>query len=55
LRADDLQLAQALGTMDGAGVKKLRKLEHENARLKRMLADRDLEIDLMKEIAAKKW
>ncbi len=43
------------GTMDGAGVKKLRELEHENARLKRLLADRDLEIDVMKEIAAKKW
>lgn len=31
------------------------KLEQENARLKKMLADRDLEIDVMKEIAAKKW
>lgn len=27
----------------------------ENARLKKMLAERDLEIDVMKEIAAKKW
>ena len=41
--------------MDAADVKKLRELEQENARLKKMLADRDLEIDVMKEIAAKKW
>ena len=43
------------GSMDTADVKKLRELEQENARLKKMLADRDLEIDVMKEIAAKKW
>ncbi|MBU2818318.1 MULTISPECIES: IS3 family transposase [Acidithiobacillus] len=42
------------GSMDTADVKKLRELEQENARLKKMLADRDLEIDVMKEIAAKK-
>nr|MBL8455327.1 IS3 family transposase [Zoogloeaceae bacterium] len=36
-------------------VKRLRQLESENARLKKMLAERDLEIDVMKEIAAKKW
>ena len=41
--------------MDAADVKKLRELEQENARLKKLLADRDLEIDVMKEIAAKKW
>ena len=43
------------GSMDTADVKKLRELEQENARLKKLLADRDLEIDVMKEIAAKKW
>jgi len=36
-------------------VKKLRQLEQENARLKKLLAERDLEIEVMKEIAAKKW
>jgi putative transposase len=41
--------------MDSADVKRLRELEQENARLKKMVADRDLEIDVMKEIAAKKW
>lgn len=36
-------------------VKHLRSLEIENARLKKILAERDLEIEVMKEIAAKKW
>jgi putative transposase len=36
-------------------VKRLRQLEQENGRLKRLVADRDLEIEVMKEIAAKKW
>lgn len=30
-------------------------LQQENARLKRILAERDLEIDVMKEVLAKKW
>jgi putative transposase len=36
-------------------VKHLRTLEIENTRLKKLLAERDLEIEVMKEIAAKKW
>ena len=36
-------------------VKHLRALEIENGRLKKLLAERDLEIEVMKEIAAKKW
>jgi len=43
------------GVMDANEVKRLRQLEQENARLKKMIAERDLEIDVMKEIAAKKW
>lgn len=43
------------GAMDANEVKRLRQLEQENARLKKMVAERDLEIDVMKEIAAKKW
>ena len=35
--------------------KRLRQLEQENTRLKRLLAERDLEIEVMKEVAAKKW
>ena len=41
--------------MDANEVKRLRELEQENARLKKLLAERDLELDVMKEIAAKKW
>ena len=33
----------------------LRQLETENARLKKLVAERDLEIEVMKEINAKKW
>lgn len=43
------------GAMDANEVKRLRTLEQENARLKKILAERDLEIEVMKEIAAKKW
>ncbi len=41
--------------MGAADVKRLKQLEQENARLKKMLAERDLELDVMKEINAKKW
>ena len=41
-----------MGTDD---VKRLRNLEQENSRLKKILAERDLEIEVMKEITAKKW
>ena len=41
-----------LGTDD---VKRLKQLEHENGRLKKILAERDLEIEVMKGIAVKKW
>jgi len=41
--------------MSGDDVKRLRLLEQENSRLKKILAERDLEIEVMKEIAAKKW
>jgi putative transposase len=41
--------------MSADDVKKLRQLEQENARLKKLLVERDLEIEVMKEIAAKKW
>ena len=41
--------------MDANEVKRLRQLEVENNRLKKIVAERDLEIEVMKEIAAKKW
>lgn len=43
------------GVMDADEVKRLRQMEQENTRLKKLLAERDLEIEVMKEIAAKKW
>jgi putative transposase len=36
-------------------IKRLKTLETENSKLKKLLAERDLEIDLMKEIVRKKW
>ncbi len=43
------------GTLQADEVKRLRGLEQENARLKKMVAERDLAIEVMKEISAKKW
>ena len=43
------------GDLEVADAKRLRSLETENARLKKLLAERDLEIEVMKEISAKKW
>ena len=43
------------GEMEANDVKRLRELETENTRLKKLLAERDLAIDVMKEINAKKW
>ena len=44
-----------LGDMGTDDVKRLRQLEQENNRLKKIVAERDLEIEVMKEIAVKKW
>ena len=43
------------GVLEAADVKRLRQLEQENARLKKLVAERDLEIEVMKEISVKKW
>jgi putative transposase len=43
------------GEMVSSDVKRLKILETENSRLKKLVAERDLEIEVMKEIAAKKW
>ncbi len=43
------------GKLEAVDVKRLRQLEQENAKLKKLVAERDLEIDVMKEVAAKKW
>jgi len=43
------------GEMEVDDVRRLRELETENGRLKKLLAERDLSIEIMKEINAKKW
>jgi putative transposase len=46
---------QRYGGMSVPDAVRLRELERENARLKKLVAERDLEIEVMKEVAAKKW
>ena len=48
-------LRKRFGSFEASDVKRLRQLEVENARLKNLVAERDLEIEVMKEVAAKKW
>lgn len=43
------------GQLEVQDVKRLKVLELENARLKKLLAERDLDIELLKEINSKKW
>ncbi len=43
------------GGMQVKEAQRLRDLEKENARLKKLLAERDLEIDCLKEVASKNW
>ena len=43
------------GRLEPVDVKRLRQLEVENAKLKKLVAEGDLEIEVMKEVAAKKW
>jgi putative transposase len=43
------------GKLEAVDVKRLRQIEGENAKLKKLLAERDLEIELMREVARKKW
>jgi len=42
------------GGLDAGETSKARDLQKENARLKRLLAERDLEVDILKEILGKK-
>ncbi|WAM25162.1 IS3 family transposase [Myxococcus sp. NMCA1] len=45
---------QKFGGMEAGDATRLKELEKENARLKKLLAERDLEIEVMKEISNKK-
>ena len=43
------------GQLEAVDVKRLRQLETENARLKKVLAERVMDIEILKEVAGKKW
>jgi putative transposase len=43
------------GGFEASDVRRLKHLEVENARLKKLVAERDLEIEVMKEVALKNW
>jgi putative transposase len=43
------------GGMEVSDARRLKGLEEENRRLKRLVADQALDIQLLKEIASKKW
>ena len=43
------------GGLQSNDVRRLKQLKAENARLKKLVAERDLEIEVMKEVAAKNW
>jgi len=43
------------GGMQACDVRRLKRIEQENTRLKKLVAERDLEIEIMKEVAAKNW
>ena len=43
------------GQLEAVDVKRLRALEAENSRLKKVLAERVMDIEILKEVAAKKW
>lgn len=43
------------GTLTVAEARRLKALEEENQRLKKLVANKELEIDLLKEVCSKKW
>lgn len=47
--------ASIFGQREAADVKRLKDLEFENSRLKKLLAERDLDLEILKKINAKKW
>jgi putative transposase len=43
------------GGMDVSDAKRLKQIEEENRRLKRLVADQALDIQMLKEVASKNW
>lgn len=52
---DVLSVEAKFGGLEVSEARRLRTLEGENARLKRLLADAMLDNAVLKDIAAKKW
>ena len=46
---------QRFGQLAPEDIRRMRQLEQENARLKKLVAERVLELDVMREINQKKW
>jgi len=56
LGTDLLPLAkEEYGGVETKDLKRMRELERENARLKRLVGEQALDISLLKELNAKKW
>jgi len=49
------QWRKRYGGLETSQLAELKRLQQENNRLKKLVAERDLEIEVMKEINAKKW
>ena len=43
------------GSVEPADVRRLKQLEHENSRLKKLVADLTLDLDVLKEVSRNKW
>lgn len=43
------------GDMDISEARRLKALEEENARMKKIIADQTVQIDILKEVNSKKW
>ncbi len=41
--------------MEASDIKRIKELEAENAKLKRMYAERSMEIEALKDVLSKKW
>jgi len=54
IRANFLRLREEFGSLKENEVKRLRDLEKENLRLKKLLAERDMEMEVVREFPHKK-
>jgi hypothetical protein len=55
LGSDALQLEAKCGGMDVSEAKRLKQLEDENAKLKKLLAEQMLDAAALRELLSKKW